>query len=384
MMMNGYVRIVSLILLCILLPGCADKLTRPEAYRILKESVEPSLPQAKMSFRTDVWVPESDTKDKVEQLLALQFFEALQEEGFLSKPTTRSRQRGWTPGTDYFFRPIQRQDVEPSQEFVLNFNMSKGTFHEVTGILSEGPSIAEAECVTIYAPTQTFKTINSYVVAYRQQGQRWLSGYLFSDWPEVEQLYVKETRRYRFRKYDDGWRVGDFLGASAAELVPQSPEELASASVPVSLPGQANVATASDQEAKWEVPSLGSYSDGFYQLELWRDRSANGQVIGLITLFSENASVTPSAGELAEVTGGGEQGPLRFTSRLASGELAFDGVMRNGVVEGLLRSAFVPEGRRVTFDRIDPQYEKNYATKNEWAKERDNLLSCCGPDASPQ
>lgn len=66
----------------------------------------------------------------------------------------------------------------------------------------------------------------------------------------------------------------------------------------------------------FEVPSLGNYSDGYYQLELWLDRSAGGKVVGLLSLFPEDPSGYPEVGQLAAIVGDGVQGTLQFAATM--------------------------------------------------------------------
>lgn len=172
--MSRRARIGSLILASSLLAGYAGALTRPEAYRILKASIEPSLPYGTASFRTDIWIPDPDDENKAERLLGRRFLEALVGEGILRGPTSRPYTLIWTPGVDYFFWPNAGPEVEPSQEPRVVLRASRGLISEVAGIASDGPNWAEVDCVVLYTPTQTYHAVNRHVAFYRPKvGAGW-------------------------------------------------------------------------------------------------------------------------------------------------------------------------------------------------------------------
>jgi hypothetical protein len=107
-------------------------------------------------------------------------------------------------------------------------------------------------------------------------------------------------------------------GLQVATAAP--PQELNQSAVSIPAQAKASPTAAPSQATNWEVPSLGNYSDGYYELELWRDESAGAQIIGLISVFPEDVSKKPFVGQLANIIGNGEQGPFRFTSRFRAGK----------------------------------------------------------------
>lgn len=215
-MLVSTIRFTSLTLLPILLlynSGCSGDLTRPKALELLKQNVEGGLRGSTASVRGDIWISTPDDGQKSSRLIAKNFLDALKDAGYLKGPTSREHTLVWTSGVDYFYWPISRQDVASEQSPRLTVMVSKPTITEVTGITSEGDT-AVAECTVTNVPTETFKAINSILEKLSAKGQdpranAWANSFIFDAgrWPAEESLSSQETRRYNFRKYDDGWRV---------------------------------------------------------------------------------------------------------------------------------------------------------------------------------
>ncbi len=135
-------------------------------------------------------------------------------------------------------------------------------------------------------------------------------------------------------------------------------------------------------EPQSPIISLGSFSDGSVQLELWRDNSANEQVLGRVSIFSQDVSQTPKIGELANIKGTGISGAFSFTSSLRGEDISFDGSINGDAIQGRLRSTLYEEPFELDLRRGEKQYEKNYPSRSDWTKEMAEQLACCGPAAS--
>jgi hypothetical protein len=125
------------------------------------------------------------------------------------------------------------------------------------------------------------------------------------------------------------------------------------------------------------VVSLGNFSDGHYELDLWRDDSSNGQVVGRISVFPQDVSKSPFIGELSRVDWDLNTSQLRFTSHMSFGVVSFDGIFTENGFEGVLREDSQPH--HATFRRLESQYEQHYETRQAWNEEMAKSLACCGP-----
>lgn len=364
----------SLLFLCV---GCGPptELTREKALELLQTAGPELLPDAQWS---DALYDFNVQAGKLNCLThkRIVFSEHLETAGIITRTVRDYPQLNeFRPGgTSYKFQIAESTYAIARPYSAINFVMGKPQLVEITGIRQEGSSaIAEARVDFVSTPIYQALLATEAQLAQEDSGQG--CGRLYS-------LPDSEGLAFRFERYDDGWRM---LGKTSREVVPQPPEEVAqSSSISLSPATQPSLSAAVGGATAWEVPSLGNYSDGSHQLELWRDSNARGRVIGLLKVFPADVSQSPVIGELAEVVGNGEQGTFRFTARLSSGEVKFDGVMRDGVLSGEIRCAFAPEARQTTFNRLDRQYEANYATRDAWQHETAELLSCCGPGAAAQ
>jgi hypothetical protein len=128
-----------------------------------------------------------------------------------------------------------------------------------------------------------------------------------------------------------------------------------------------------------DIRSLGIFSDGYYQLELWRDESASGQVIGRIFLIPGDVIKVAMIREIDGVAGDGISGPFSFTSKLPGEEISFEGIAIGDSIEGTLRSTFNMESRQAGFRRLENQDQENYETRRAWSERTAELLACCDP-----
>lgn len=130
------------------------------------------------------------------------------------------------------------------------------------------------------------------------------------------------------------------------------------------------------------VVSVGGFSDGAVQLELWRDDSANGQLLGNISIFSQDVSKTPKIGELESITGNGTTGELGFKSKLRGEEVTFKGSVSGNVIQGKLYSTSDKDPFDLELYRLDKEYDKDYPTRQDWSREMAEQLACCGPSST--
>ncbi len=172
----------------------------------------------------------------------------------------------------------------------------------------------------------------------------------------------------QFRKQPDGVWV-----LSAYELKQKAIQSQNLASQRPEAAGAANVHIA--------IASLGSFSNGSVELDLWRDQSAGGQVLGKIVIFSEDVSQNPKIGELENIVGTGVGGPLAFTAQLRGEDVSFDGSLDTGTVRGVLKSSTGRGPYDLELGRGERQYEKSFSSRSDWAKEMAKHLACCGPSA---
>ncbi len=128
---------------------------------------------------------------------------------------------------------------------------------------------------------------------------------------------------------------------------------------------------------------LGHFSDGTYEIELYRDDEASSQVIGLIISFSPD-STKITVGEILDVVGTGSDGPLSFRTTWADYMPYFRGSLKGDEIEGDYETSFEREPRHIIFQRVEnPTTTGVYANREEWSKHLAELLACCGQDARP-
>lgn len=202
---------------------------------------------------------------------------------------------------------------------------------------------------------------------------RWI---LRRPWRVVVALVVAAGIALSF--WQSEYQQGATLGESAGSIAQSAPT-----AQPVPPIEQPVPATAQPMSPDSGIRSLGIFSDGYYQLELWRDESASGQVIGRIFLIPEDASKSVVIRELNGVAGDGISGPFSFTSTLPGEEISFEGIVIGDSIEGTLRSTFSMESRQAGFRRLENQDQENYETRRSWAERTAELLACCGPSPSP-
>ncbi|HVT61285.1 MAG TPA: hypothetical protein VHR45_23180 [Thermoanaerobaculia bacterium] len=219
----------------LMVSGCAgDKLTREKALSLLKEKSEKDLPTQMVSIRTDIHIPNAAGEMRDQSIAVRRFYQALRSEGLLSGQvfvTEGETLSDESTATGYFYFPVPGPDVEGpvldvegwkssfanKLEFPytsLSLVVARATFAEVTGLTGEGETV-EAVVRIEYQPTERVRRITQQqkatladpftqmrlsLVPNSPGSHKW-------GWPAEETLHTSETRRYLFRKYDDGWRV---------------------------------------------------------------------------------------------------------------------------------------------------------------------------------
>lgn len=339
-------RPASLLLLLLLLSGCSKDLSRSRTADLVKAYPKFAAPVIALPLQEQELYKYGLNRDAG-------VIEGLWTKSLLGNFATRYN---LTPkGQQYFARTFTQPEPMPLAQ------PARRELLEVTGITTP-PMGGEATRVANF----TWKYADLSPVAARYAGE----------------TSVTHKGEALFQLFDDGWRVQELDLHEREDRVPfQWTAELEQQAQQSPNAGTAPAApTAARPTAA--VVSVGGFSDGAVQLELWQDDSANGQLLGRISFFSQDMSKNPKVGELESITGNGTTGELGFKSKLRGEEVSFAGTVRGNVVQGRLHSTSDKNPFDLELHRLEKEYEKNYPTRQDWSKEMAEQLACCGPSST--
>jgi len=187
----------------------AQKLDRETALAILKDSPSYLSPDGTVNIASVVMIPMKPPNPDwpAEAKRELAFYQKLQEVGWI-KEEPQCVLPGIGAGLDPVFHcyaPAGADAVSvnvagrgTSQEMNLHLITFRNSFGSVTGIEQEGTT-AMAEVEEIASPTPVFQRFAPLIPSLPVCN----CGY----WPKTDP--IKTIRRFRFARYDDGWRLAN-------------------------------------------------------------------------------------------------------------------------------------------------------------------------------